>query len=384
MSTSAELAPEVYLAAFERLPVPVLVVERSTTVVVEANAAARHLLAPGRRPDDDAGSDEGASVELIGSRLADLVTRPLDALVDDLRIAASGGDLPLVLRRPPAGHSGQQDCQVRPIGAGPVEAWLLSLRPNAARLGRFQDLSAKVREANAQAGRERVIHRQLLDEYRVLERFASAMAHDLKGPLRHIGALLPVIEESLGAELRPDVRRLLEAVSGSAERGRRLVDALLEHAKAVSGELNREPIDLDRLVEELVAARRVDLEGIEHQVTIERPLGVVDGDPALTQLLVDNLLANAIKYRDAERTLRIQIGAGQPDDDTIIEVRDNGIGFDDDQVDAVLEPFKRLATHVEGHGIGLATCQAICQRQGWTLHATGRRGRGARFRIQQV
>ncbi len=219
-------------------------------------------------------------------------------------------------------------------------------------------------------------------ELRTLERFAQAMAHDLKGPLRHIGTLLPAIEDSMGADLPPESRRLMELARASAQRGRELVDALLTHATAVSGEVEFGPVDLDRVVEASVADHHWALDGVAHRVSLVGALGVVEADRALARLLIDNLIGNAIKYRNPDRTLEIEITGGSDDSSSFLEIADNGIGFDASDSVTIFEPFVRLETSVEGHGIGLATCRTICERHGWIIDAVAQRDRGARFRVR--
>lgn len=374
MSISAEIDLRPWLAVFERFPFPAIVVERGTTRLIRANRAAVNLL------DLDAaavGADDGP-------HLVDLVTKSRDRLDEDLRIAAGGGDVPLVLRSPPPDKPARHRVQVVPISFGdqPVDRWLVSFSCNLGRLDRFEGMTGKLRRANEEAARQRQLNKRATDELRTLERFAQAMAHDLKGPLRHIGTLLPAIEDSLGADLPPESRRLMELARQSAGRGRELVDALLTHATAVSGELRPGQVDLDHLVEATVADQRWHLEQIQHTISLVGELGMIHADRALVGLLLDNLIGNAIKYRNPDRTLQIEISSGAADSGTIIEVADNGLGFDPADATRVFEPFVRLESSIEGHGIGLATCQTICHRHGWRIEADARRDQGARFRVR--
>ncbi len=375
MSTSVDTATNPWLAVFDRFPFPAVVVERGTTRLLRANRAAIGML----------DLDARLVGEVDGPTLADLVTRPLAELDEDLRIAAGGGDLPVVLSAPSeSGEPERHGCQVVPIafGPGPVDRWLVTFGCNLARLSRFQSLSGELRQANDEAIQERKLRDRMSGELRTLERFAQAMAHDLKGPLRHIGTLLPAIEDSMGADLPPESRRLMELARASAQRGRDLVDALLTHATAVSGDVDTGPVDLDRVVEASVRDHRWALEGVAHRVSLVGPLGVVQADRALARLLVDNLIGNAIKYRNPDRTLEIEITKGPDGSSSILEIADNGIGFDAADATRVFEPFVRLESSIDGHGIGLATCHTICTRHGWVIDAIGQRDRGARLRVR--
>lgn len=358
-------------AAFVGLPVPALVVERETTEIVRANRAARLVLAI------------GGDNELDPPTLAQLVTSPLERLVDDLRIAAGGGELPLILVDR-SDRPDRRSCRVASLGppGGRAEHWLVTIDTTSGGAARLRSLGRRLQEADELAGRERVLRRQLAEDHETLKRFANAMAHDLKGPLRHIGALLPVIEDRLEADLSPDLRRLLRAVQTSAGRGRDLVDALLAHAGASSGPVSLRSVDLDRVVDELIEVHRHDLARVDDRIEVDRPLGSVWADPALVQLLLDNLLTNAVKYRRHDHPLVVRVGGGR-DASTVIEVVDNGIGFEPTAGAQIFEPFTRLTADADGHGVGLATCRMVCRRHGWTIEADGRPGRGARFVVRR-
>lgn len=373
MSTSVELSPGHYRSVFDALPVPALIVDRSTTGIHAANRRAARVL----DPDDRSGQ------AMLGTRLGDLVRSPLDDLVDDLRIAAGGADLPLVFHGAGSRAERRMLCQVRSVDpvAGPLRLWLVTLIDGPTRLGRFRELSEELRQANKQAAHERELRRRSVEEYETLERFANAMAHDLRGPMRHIGSLVPILEEELGTDLPEELERLLDLIRRSVLRGTDLIDALLRHAGAASGQIDVRPMDLDEVVDDVLEGLAWSLDGVEHRVVVETPLGVVSADGSLVRLLLDNLIGNAIKYRSPDRPLEIVVGRGEPGDGTVVSVTDNGRGFAPDEGDVVMEPFKRLESDVAGHGIGLATCAKICERHGWALEADGRLDRGACFRV---
>ncbi len=375
-STSVELELGALRDAFERHPIPTLLVDRPSTAVVEANGAARRLLVLDR--PGLAGSV--GPVESV--LLADLVDRPVGELAADLRIVAGGGGLPVVLAQAGTGAARRHRCRVAPIhdDDSGTRLWLVTFLPDEARAKRFRALDRQVREATDDASRQRDLRQDLADQNETLHRFARAMAHDLRAPLRHIAALAGVVAEELGPDVPEGAARALAMMETSAFRGRDLVDALLGHARATSGELEIVAVDLDEVVDEVLRARHVDLAAIEHHIAVEHPLGSIRADRTLAQVLVDNLVGNAIKYRSPERPLEIRIAGGL---ETVFEIVDNGVGLDAAETGTIFEPFKRLDPTVQGHGIGLATCQAICRRHGWELGADGEPGRGATFVVSR-
>ncbi|MBW8882590.1 MAG: GHKL domain-containing protein, partial [Asticcacaulis sp.] len=97
--------------------------------------------------------------------------------------------------------------------------------------------------------------------------------------------------------------------------------------------------------------------------------------------LLQNLIANAIKYQPKGNTPQIHIHAADEGDTWLIAVRDNGLGIDKAFVDQVFEPFRRLHTWdaIRGTGLGLAVCRKIIENHGGKIWAESEAGRGSTF-----
>lgn len=108
---------------------------------------------------------------------------------------------------------------------------------------------------------------------------------------------------------------------------------------------------------------------------------LVDGDPALLGIVLENLLGNAWKFTRPREPARIDIDCRYEPDRIVVSVRDNGVGFDMSQVARLGLPFQRLhgAGAYEGTGIGLASTMRILARHGGRLWAESAPGQGATF-----
>lgn len=158
-----------------------------------------------------------------------------------------------------------------------------------------------------------------------------------------------------------------------------LIDDLLKLSRASTTALRKEPVNLTEIVcqiiEELRQAepdRNVDL------VFGETPL--IESDPGLMRVALDNLLRNAWKYTSKRQMARIEFGALH-NGGIHYFVRDNGAGFDPKLSDQLFQPFSRLhsTNDFPGNGIGLATVQRIIARHRGRIWAEGAVNSGATF-----
>jgi PAS domain S-box-containing protein len=215
---------------------------------------------------------------------------------------------------------------------------------------------------------------------RELEAFSYSVSHDLRAPLRHISGFAMMLEQSAADTLDANGRRLLATITTAATRMGRLIDDLLSFSRVGRTELARTRVDLNQLGREVRQDVSRDINGriVDWQL---HDLPVVDGDPALLRLVLENLLSNAVKYSSRRERAAIEIGAIAADGESVVFVRDNGVGFDMQYVGKLFGVFQRLhsADEFEGTGIGLANVRRIVQRHGGRTWAEGRVDEGATF-----
>jgi PAS domain S-box-containing protein len=215
---------------------------------------------------------------------------------------------------------------------------------------------------------------------RELEAFSYSVSHDLRAPLRHITGFAMMLEQSAADTLDAKGRRLLATITTSATRMGRLIDDLLSFSRVGRTELARTRVDLNQLGREVRQDVSRDINGrvVDWQL---HDLPIVEGDPALLRLVLENLLSNAVKYSSRRERAQIEIGALRADGESVVFVRDNGVGFDMQYVGKLFGVFQRLhsADEFEGTGIGLANVRRIVQRHGGRTWAEGRVDEGATF-----
>jgi signal transduction histidine kinase len=203
-----------------------------------------------------------------------------------------------------------------------------------------------------------------------LRSYADVVAHDLSAPVAGIAMLVNLLERRAGEPPPPEVLAQLRA---STERARDLIDGVLDYARA--GELSSEPVDLGRLVAEVIEDLHLEEAALE-----VGELPQVEGDPRQLRRVLQNLMGNAVKFRGAA-PLRIEVSALQDSQEWVVSVRDNGIGVDPEQATGIFGMFSRAGGDVEGAGIGLAVCRRIVEAHGGRIWVEAAPGGGSAFRF---
>lgn len=241
----------------------------------------------------------------------------------------------------------------------------------------------EVRKLNVEL-EQRVAERttQLEAANKELETFAYSVSHDLRAPLRAIDGFSQVLLEDHGERLGDSGRDALVRVRKGASRMSHLIDDLLKLSRVTRADLQRARVDLSKTAGGVVAElarsepdRRVDTriaDGV-----------IVEGDQALLQLVLENLLGNAFKFTSKTKDARVEFGVERQNGGPVYYVRDNGAGFDAAYADKLFGAFQRLHSEAEfpGTGIGLATVQRIIHRHGGRVWAEGAVDGGATFRF---
>ena len=158
-----------------------------------------------------------------------------------------------------------------------------------------------------------------------LERFALVASHDLLEPLRAIKGFVGILESRISSRLDSEDRVYLERTLEGADRMERLIDGLLSVAKVNHHPIDAKPVELNRTLEHVSSVFSERLNACGGRVDAE-PLPQVLGDAAQLELVFQNLIGNALRYRSA-RPLRIRIGREEFDDRWLLSFSDNGIGF---------------------------------------------------------
>jgi light-regulated signal transduction histidine kinase (bacteriophytochrome) len=234
--------------------------------------------------------------------------------------------------------------------------------------------------------RLRAYARRLEHSNRELQEFAQVASHDLQEPLRKIQAFGDLLKRQED-HLDNDGREYLDSMLGASVRMRSLINALLNLARVATRGKPFVPVDLRQVVTDVLGDLETRLLEVGGQVEVGL-LPQIDADPIQMRQLFQNLIGNALKYREEATPPVVQIVGrtfALPGDGQMAEIRvqDHGIGFDEKYLDRIFAPFQRLHARrsYEGTGMGLAICRRIVERHGGTLTATSQPGQGATFHV---
>jgi PAS domain S-box-containing protein len=213
-----------------------------------------------------------------------------------------------------------------------------------------------------------------------LESMTYSVSHDLRAPVRHIAGFSDLLQKNIGADLDERQRHYLERISASVGQMGDLIDDLLEFSRTGRVELEIEDVDMGAAVE---AARETvrPHDGDREIEWVVGELPSVRGDERLLQLVLTNLLDNAVKFtRPCERA-RIEVAASRGDGEIVYSVSDNGVGFDPRYAGKMFGVFQRMhpADEFEGTGVGLANVRRAIARLGGRTWAEGEIDDGATF-----
>ncbi|MFZ6756258.1 hybrid sensor histidine kinase/response regulator [Undibacterium sp. Ji50W] len=212
-------------------------------------------------------------------------------------------------------------------------------------------------------------------------RFLAAASHDLRQPIHAQGLFLEVLARS---ELSILQREVLACVCSAAQASSEMLDTLLDFSRIEAGviESHLRPFTLQVLLNKIEndLAGQADSKGIVYRS--RETSTIVDSDPALVELVVRNLVSNAIRYTEQGGVL---IGCRRRGGHLLLEIWDTGIGIHASQHQEIFLEFNQLSNperdRRKGLGLGLAIADSLARKLGCELSLASRPGRGSVFRL---
>lgn len=237
----------------------------------------------------------------------------------------------------------------------------------------------RLREHRLQSTVEQLEHKTL-----ELQRFIHIISHDLREPINTIHNFASLLaEDAQGAPPAP--KSYLRFVLDGNQRLKVLLDDLVELLVLDRHSVSFASVDLNQLASNVQDDLRSALDASGATVEVQ-PLHGVQGDSTLLRILLQNLVANGIKFCPKDRQPVVKIATEvSADGTTCLMVTDNGIGIPSDQTEKIFETFTRLNNKRDfaGSGLGLAICRRIAElHQGTVKVKSSQPGLGSCFELQ--
>jgi len=242
---------------------------------------------------------------------------------------------------------------------------------------RISALNAELQESVVQLEE---VNQELERSNQDLQQFAYITSHDLQAPLHTVTSFLQLLERRYRGRLDDKAEAYINyAVEGTTYMQRLLVD-LLGFSRVGGGKLLLRSVPLGAVIDTVVLNLRQAIIDQRAEVVAEGELPVVIADESQMLHLLQNLIANALKFHGAAPP-RVAVFAERRDDEWVVCVRDNGIGIDPRHAERIFLIFQRLHKREEygGTGIGLAICKKIVERHGGRIWVESTPGQGATF-----
>jgi PAS domain S-box-containing protein len=230
-----------------------------------------------------------------------------------------------------------------------------------------------------------------------LEDFAYAASHDLKEPIRKIHYFSDKIRNSISDRFNPEETKYLERMEAAAKRMGSLIDDLLSYSQVSVKPRMLEEVDLDNVIKQVLGDLEIEIEEKKAEILVgEMP--VIMGHQRQVQQAFQNLLSNAIKFHKAgslpvvevrsKKVPGADLGLNRSFEDQqkyfyMIEVKDNGIGFEQSDAERIFNVFTRLHGNIEysGTGIGLSIVRKVMENHNGFVFSNGEPGKGATFTV---
>lgn len=230
-----------------------------------------------------------------------------------------------------------------------------------------------------------------------LEQFAYAASHDLKEPIRKVNYFCDRLKSTLGPRLNHEEIQLFDKMEKATERMRQLIDDLLEYSHVSLEPKELEQINLKEKVTNVLDDLTIAIKEKNAEIKVG-DLPTIKGHRRQLQQLFQNLIGNALKYSKPDEQPKIVISSSEvtgkvmnnstPETNWkkkfyLIEVKDNGIGFEPENAEKIFQVFQRLhnSSQFKGTGVGLSIARKVVENHKGFIMAESEPGKGSTFKV---
>lgn len=245
-------------------------------------------------------------------------------------------------------------------------------------------------------------HKEALDRYisklkqnnHELLQLNQVISHDLQEPIRKIGIFTDILDKEDKSVFSINGLESIERIHASSSKVLQLMKELEKFVSIGMDELNKTDVDLAKIVKNVYEEIKADNEAVTIRFHAD-PLPVIEGDSPQLNLLFQNLINNAVQFRNPGNDLSIEINVSLIKHNSFkatknkfkyvdfvkIKLSDNGIGFDNEYREYVFRILKKIDLASPGLGFGLAYCKKVVDNHYGSISVESEPGKGTCFTL---
>jgi two-component system phosphate regulon sensor histidine kinase PhoR len=214
------------------------------------------------------------------------------------------------------------------------------------------------------------------------ETFIYSVSHDFRGPLGNMVLLIDLLKSAFETHNTSEVDQLINMMRKSADAMKTMINELTDITKteATLGD-NAEPINMESILEDVKFTLKEKIYESHAKITTNLILSEILFSRKNLRSILYNLISNAIKFAAPERTPEIFVKTEKVEGYTLLSVKDNGVGIEEDQQKEIFLKFTRLQSNVEGSGVGLYIVGKMIRNQGGKIEVESKVDQGTCFKI---
>ncbi|WGO99336.1 CHASE domain-containing protein [Saccharophagus degradans] len=318
---------------------------------------------------------------LFGYRRGELTGQKIDILVPEANRAGHPAHRDAFFKAPKSRLMGAgRDLAGRAKDGSevPVE---IGLNPLTTPLGNF--VVASIVDIKERLRAQKMLehtNRQLQQKNHEMEQFIYTVSHDLKSPLVTIGGFAKMLSTGLANTATDKQKHQLQRIQANVDHMETLLSDLLQLSRLIRQGVDKTEVDLEALLGSLINTLEGPIEAVNAKVEICKPLAIIQGNERLISQCVQNLLSNAIQYKDEQRPLTITISTSEQAESVSLIIKDTAMGIDAKYHEQIFRIFERLDIG-EGTGVGLAIVKTVMEKHSGQVVLESELGKGSTFTL---